>query len=98
MAVVTQEMLKKTGAGMDETEGIVDKLRSIDGVEIAVLVKEDAEERIKLSLRAKRYADVAEIAGHLGGGGHVRAAGGTMYMSLEKALPIVEREVEKALQ
>ena len=34
---------------MDETEGIVDKLRAIDGVEIAILVKEDVD-KIKLSI------------------------------------------------
>lgn len=97
MTVVTQSMLRETGAGMDETEGIVDKLRSIDGVEIAILVKEDAEDKIKLSLRAKSWANVAEIAEHLGGGGHTKAAGGTMKMTLAEALPLIRQEVEKAL-
>ena len=54
LAVVTQEMLRQTGADMDETEGIVDKLRSVEGVEIAILVKEDTE-KLKLSLRAKSW-------------------------------------------
>ena len=96
MTVVTQRMLRETGAGMDETEGIVDKLRAIDGVEIAILVKEDVD-KIKLSLRAKSRANVAVIAEHLGGGGHTKAAGGTMKMTLEEALPLIRQEVENAL-
>jgi len=97
MTCVTQEMLQETGADMDETEGIADKLRSIEGVEIAVLVKEDAKDRIKLSLRAKSWSNVAEIAQNLGGGGHIKAAGGTMHMSLAEALPLIRREVENSL-
>lgn len=97
MTVVTQEMLRETGASMDETEGIVDKLRSIDGVEIAALVKEDEPEKIKFSLRAKSAGNVAAIAKNLGGGGHTKAAGGTMKMTLDEALPLIRQEVEKAL-
>ncbi len=62
MAYVTQQMLEETGTGMDETEGIVSTLRSIRGVEISVFLKEYGTEEIKVSMRAKTYADVAEIA------------------------------------
>lgn len=41
VAWVDGRMLLETGAGMDESEGIVDQLRSIEGVEIAVFVKSD---------------------------------------------------------
>lgn len=98
MTVVTQEMLRETGASMDETEGIADRLRSIEGVEIAVLVKEDEPEKIKLSLRAKSWGNVAVVAQNLGGGGHIKAAGGTMRMTLEEALPKIRQEVEHSLK
>ena len=81
MTVVTQDMLQETGAGMDETEGIVDKLRSMEGVEIAILVKEDVE-KLKLSLRAKSWGNVAAIAGEFGGGGHTKAAGCSLKLPL----------------
>ena len=97
MAVVTQDMLKQTGAGMDETEGIVDKLRSIEGVEIAVLVKEDTE-KLKLSLRAKSWGNVAVIAEEFGGGGHTKAAGCSLKLSLEEGLPLIRQAVERSLQ
>jgi len=97
MAVVTQAMLKETGAEMDETEGIVDNLRSIEGVEIAILVKEDTE-KLKLSLRAKSWGNVAAIAETFGGGGHTKAAGCSINMPLEDALPLIRQAAEHSLE
>lgn len=97
MAVVTQEMLRQTGAGMEETEGIVDRLRSIEGVEIAILVKEEPE-KLKLSLRAKSWGNVAAIAEQFGGGGHTKAAGGSISMPLDEALPRIRQAVQHSLQ
>ncbi len=97
MAVVTQAMLNETGAEMDETEGIVDKLRSIEGVEIAILVKEDTE-KLKLSLRAKSWGNVAAIAEQFGGGGHTKAAGCSMKMPLDEALPLIRQAAEHSLE
>lgn len=96
ITVVTQEMLKKTGAGMDETEGIVDQLRAIEGVELAILVKEDTE-KLKLSLRAKSWGNVAVIAEKFGGGGHTKAAGCSLKMKLEDAIPLIKQETEESL-
>jgi phosphoesterase RecJ-like protein len=97
MTVVTQDMLKKTGAGMDETEGIVDQMRSIEGVEIAILVKEDTE-KLKLSLRAKSWGNVAAIAGEFGGGGHTKAAGCSLKMPLDEALPLIREATVRSLE
>lgn len=97
MTVVTQDMLRQTGAAMDETEGIVDKLRSIEGVEIAILVKEDAE-KLKLSLRSKSWGNVAVIAERFGGGGHTKAAGCSLNMPLEEALPLIRRAAQRSLE
>ncbi len=63
------------GAADDETEGIVDRLRAVDGVEVAALVKEqDGSPRVRVSLRSGG-ADVSAVAAERGGGGHVQAAG-----------------------
>ena len=98
MTVVTQKMLEETGAGMDETEGLVEQLRSIDGVEIAILVKEAEPEKLKASLRAKSWGNVADIAEKLGGGGHIKAAGCTINMGLEDGLALLRQEVEQVLK
>lgn len=85
IAYVTQEMLKKTGALMEETEGIIETLRNISGVEISAFMKESKPNEIKVGLRAKTYGDVSAIAQSFGGGGHKKAAGCTLYTSLEEA-------------
>ena len=94
---VTRDMLEKAGADMNEAEGIVDTLRNIRGVEIAVFLKELDENVIKVSMRAKSYANVSEIAQRYGGGGHIKAAGCTLLMTPQEAEKIMMAEVSKAL-
>jgi phosphoesterase RecJ-like protein len=71
---VTQEMLRVEGALPEHTEGLVDMVRSIQGVEVAVYCYELSEKRFKVSLRSKEDTDVSKIAGTLGGGGHKNAS------------------------
>lgn len=97
MACVTQQMLEETDTGMDETEGIVSGLRSIKGVEISVFLKEYGPEEIKVSMRAKSYADVAAIAVEFDGGGHTKAAGFTGTGTLEEIKAVVRRRIEEQL-
>ena len=56
-------------------EGIVNQLRNIKGVEVAIFMYETGTLEYKVSLRSGGVIDVAKIAGYFGGGGHVRAAG-----------------------
>jgi len=60
----------------EDTEGMVDYARCIDGVEVAVLIEERADKTVKASLRAKdpEYR-VDLIAAKFNGGGHACAAG-----------------------
>jgi phosphoesterase RecJ-like protein len=82
---VTQEMLSENGCTMDEADGIVEKLAGIDGVEIACLLKEKDRQTVKVSMRAKSFANVARVAASHGGGGHVRAAGCTLHETVDEA-------------
>lgn len=94
---VTQKMLESTGALMEEAEGLSQDLRSIAGVEYAAVVKEYEKEKIRVSLRAKTKGDVAEIASRLGGGGHTKAAGCTIYKPIEEAAKMVENEMLRSI-
>jgi len=71
---VTQEMLKKFGCTMDESEGIVQRIMSIYGVELGCLIKESPG-AVRASLRSKNDVNVEAAARQFGGGGHVMAAG-----------------------
>ncbi len=94
---MTQAMLMETGALAEETEDIVGQLRSIAGVEYAAFLKEQENGEIRVSLRAKRMGNVADIAARLGGGGHVKAAGGTIHLPMQEALQLVELELLQAI-
>ena len=48
---------------------------------------------MKVSLRAKSYGNVDEIAVKFGGGGHVKAAGCTLDMSMDEAMEVMKKEL-----
>lgn len=98
LAYVSRDMLAQVGASMPETEGVVETLRNIMGVEIGVFVKEWEPNRIKVSMRAKTTGNVAEIAAAFGGGGHVKAAGCTLNTNLEDACARLKAAVEEKLK
>lgn len=79
------------------TESSIDIIRSIKGVEIAVLLKEKEPKVFKASMRAKTYANVQQIAENLGGGGHEKAAACTLEMTLAEAKARIIKETESAL-
>jgi len=63
------------GVKPEDCESIVDYIRDIDTVEVAIFIREINSKKFKISMRSKLYADVGSIAQSYGGGGHVRAAG-----------------------
>jgi len=81
---VTKEMYKKTGAGPEAVEGLINVLTDAETVKIAVLFRQTGEAEWKVSLRSKGEADVAALAQGFGGGGHQNAAGCTIKGSLEE--------------
>ncbi len=96
-SVVTQAMLKQAGATSDMDDGLPSYLVDIDGIAISALFKEDTEGHTRVSLRCVAPYDVAAIAAHFGGGGHVRASGATLQMSLDEAMRRVIPYIERVL-
>jgi phosphoesterase RecJ-like protein len=96
-SVITPAMLAQAGATSDMDDGLSSYLVDIDGVAIAAVFKEDDEDITRLSLRCVAPYDVATISARFGGGGHVRAAGATLRMSLDEALRQVIPHIERAL-
>lgn len=90
---VTQEILTKSGATMEESDEFAVYPRSIDGVEVSALFREMEGGRIKVSMRSKDKVDVAAIARSFGGGGHARAAG----FHMRAAMDDVKQKVLKAV-
>lgn len=66
----------RTGAQRDDTEGLIDHIRAINGVVVACLFEEVDGDMTRISLRSKSdNVNVNTIAGQFGGGGHHAAAG-----------------------
>ncbi|RKD27739.1 DHH family phosphoesterase [Caminicella sporogenes] len=86
---VTNDMLKKNKIDISDTDGIIEYARDIEGVNIAVLLKEFSDNTIKVSLRSKYDFDVSIIAKKFGGGGHKKAAGCTIYDTIDNAKNIL---------
>lgn len=96
--VITQENMKKYGADHGMTEGFVDFPLSVDGVEVAASLMEMKKGQYKISLRSKSYANVNQIAGVYGGGGHIRAAGCMLFGELEEVLDRLTYTVSQYLE
>ncbi len=95
---LTQKMLKETGANISHAENASNMARSLATVEVGVLLREEEDGRIKVSLRSKNYVDVSKIAKMFGGGGHKRAAGFTSrYSEFESVLKELLEALKKEL-
>jgi len=75
---LTREMFARVGASPGDSEGLIDHLRSIAGVDAVALIRELEDGSHKVSLRSRGEVDVEKIARHHGGGGHRNAAGFTL--------------------
>ena len=97
---ITKSMLKETGADILKSEGFINYARSIDKVKIAILFKEDPKlvNKIGVSFRAKGDMDVNGLAGHFGGGGHVKASGCIIEGSLAEAERKVLAKAEEVVR
>jgi phosphoesterase RecJ-like protein len=78
-------------------EDLVTYPRSIEGVKVALLVREEGDGVVKASLRGKGEIPVNRIAHRFGGGGHENAAGCTLRGSLEEATAALLAAVAEAL-
>ena len=77
------------GAGEDDLENISGFPRTIEGVQLAVTIREDGANRVKMSVRAVPGQDAAALCAKFGGGGHKGAAGASMNMTMEEAVQAV---------
>jgi phosphoesterase RecJ-like protein len=94
LMVVTREMLEASGTHPFDVDGLISYARSIENVQVAVLIQERTEEgtsnhgsagpSFHVSLRSNGAVDVGAIAGAFGGGGHYSAAGFSISGHLEE--------------
>jgi len=94
-AAVPKATIEKVGAQPDDTEGLIDILRGIEGVVVAAFFEELGPDKVRVSMRSKeKRMDVCKVAKQFNGGGHTLAAGARPTGTLAE----VESNVLQALQ
>ena len=99
VAYIDLEDMKNANAEFGDDDGLVEIERDIEGVEVAVLLKQkEGTNGYKASLRSKENVNVSDICFLLGGGGHPRAAGCFISGNLEQAksriLTVIKQEMK----
>lgn len=86
---MTSAMRRETGAHYEDSDGILDQVRAIRGIELCLFFKETDDGSVKISLRSNGRVDAYRIACRHGGGGHRMAAGITLKGSMRNAIDTV---------
>jgi len=87
--VMTRAMMHAAGADGEDTSDIINGILTIDGTRLALLFKEMADGRTKISLRSKGSIDVNRLAAEFGGGGHRNASGVVIAEPVGKAVEMI---------
>jgi phosphoesterase RecJ-like protein len=91
--VLSQKELNRFSYKPGDTEGLVNRVLSIKGAEIAVLLTEK-DGSVRFSFRSVGDFSVNDLArDYFNGGGHKHAAGGTLDVSLEDAVDYLENHL-----
>ena len=95
---LSMDTIQRLGSESEDTEGLIDTLRGIEGVIVAAFLEELPEGKVRISLRSKDpKVDVCKICALFGGGGHTLAAGARTRGSLpevqEKVLTAISNEI-----
>lgn len=89
-AWITLEDMTEAGAIVEDSEGIINYLIGIAGVEAAVFLRElPGHSGVRLSLRSKDSIDVSRVAEEFGGGGHRNASGCTIAGEMSHATGLI---------
>ncbi len=94
--IITDEKMKQYKVKNEHTEGIAETLRSINTVDISIVLKENENKTTKVSLRSKTI-DLTPVVEKFNGGGHKMAAGCTIRKPAKAAIELILDEILKCL-
>lgn len=95
---VSRKIMQLYGAVPSDLDGIIDQLRVTEGVEVAILLREENVQNYKVSMRSNGKVDVSKICCLFGGGGHKMAAGCTMNGSAHDVINNLSGQIEHQLK
>ena len=97
VAVVTLDMMARSGATEDDCEDLASLAGRVEGSYVSATIRELAPKECKVSLRSGDRFDCSAVCALHGGGGHRMASGCTIYDDVETARDILVREILEAL-
>jgi bifunctional oligoribonuclease and PAP phosphatase NrnA len=96
-SIIRGQDFAETGARQADTEGIIDRIRTIAGPTVAALLVEQEGGHVRVSLRSDGRPQVNQVCAQFGGGGHPGAAGCTVTGDIEWVRDQVVAAVHRAL-
>ncbi len=97
IVAITNDEFRGCGCMDDDFDGITTISRSVEGVEIAITMRELGNGEVKVSVRTFNNIDAALFCKQLGGGGHKGAAGCEIKGNVFKAKQIIINLAKKAI-
>tara|TARA_B100000315_G_C14595987_1_gene599367 strand:+ start:20206 stop:21267 length:1062 start_codon:yes stop_codon:yes gene_type:complete len=96
--IVDRKMINDSGAKDEDVSGFTDLVRSIKGVEVAVMFHEISDSTTRANFRSKGRVSIDSLARELGGGGHAFAAGVTINLPMCDSIEKVVAETKSVIQ
>lgn len=97
VSVMTMEDMDFYQAKPSDLDGIIDQLRTTEGVEVAILISERKKDEYKVSMRSNMVVDVASIGQYFGGGGHIKASGCTIEGTADEVIDRLVKHIRNQL-
>ena len=82
---MTQQDIEQCCGTSKEVDSVVNFIKGVEGIKIACFIYQKGENEVKASFRGEDGFDVCKLAQNFGGGGHIKAAGCTIYSTIEQA-------------
>jgi len=95
--IIDQKMMHDAKATNADVEGFSDFVRTIRGVEVAMMILENADGSCRLNFRSKGKYVINGVASKLGGGGHQFAAGAVVNESIGTLLSSAVEKTKSAI-
>jgi bifunctional oligoribonuclease and PAP phosphatase NrnA len=94
---LSKSVVARFSKSFDLKEKLFTFLRSIDGIEVVVILTELNSKEVRVNLRSQNSFDVASLAQQFDGGGHKKAAGCKIYEPLSQAQKTICQAIRKRL-
>jgi phosphoesterase RecJ-like protein len=90
-SLVRRADIKKVKGKDEDVDAVADEIRSIKGVDIAILFREKSKQLSRVSLRSKGNINIGKLAQRYGGGGHFDVAGCVIGNNAQARRELLER-------